>query len=97
MEKKVSVTKPDLSSRPLRLTCERMMTEPPQVLFPAWTTSPEKVTRRHGRKRWSISTGCSASLHDPRGCPNVFRRAVVAQFPGVVRQCRGRSPVLRKR
>jgi len=38
MPKTVSVTKPDLSSRPLRLTCERMMTEPPHVLFPAWTT-----------------------------------------------------------
>ncbi len=38
MPKTVPVTKPDLSSRPLRLTCERMMTEPPHVLFPAWTT-----------------------------------------------------------
>ena len=32
------VTKPDLSFRPLRLTCERMMTEQPHVLFLAWTT-----------------------------------------------------------
>jgi uncharacterized protein YndB with AHSA1/START domain len=28
---------PDLSSRPLRLTVERAMTVPPQVLFRAWT------------------------------------------------------------
>ncbi len=29
---------PDLSSRPLQLTCERMMSAPSDVLFRAWTT-----------------------------------------------------------
>lgn len=29
---------PDLSSRPLQLTCEKMMSAPPDVLFRAWTT-----------------------------------------------------------
>ena len=38
MPQTVPVTQPDLSARPLRLTCERTMTEPPHVLFPAWTT-----------------------------------------------------------
>ena len=32
------VTPPDLSSRPQRLTCERMMSTPQDVLFQAWTT-----------------------------------------------------------
>ncbi|HQZ38430.1 MAG TPA: SRPBCC domain-containing protein [Vicinamibacterales bacterium] len=34
-----SMTPPDLSSRPLRLSCERLMVAPPAVLFPAWTSS----------------------------------------------------------
>jgi uncharacterized protein YndB with AHSA1/START domain len=39
MSKTNPVIRPDLSSRPLGLTCERIMTEPPDVLFPVWTTS----------------------------------------------------------
>jgi uncharacterized protein YndB with AHSA1/START domain len=31
------ITPPDLSSRPFRLTCERAMLAPPDVLFLAWT------------------------------------------------------------
>ena len=50
----MEVTQPDLSSRPLRMTCERPMAAPPQVLFPAWTTkalgrwfaSPDTVLMR---------------------------------------------------
>lgn len=33
-----SITRPDLSSRPLRLDCERTMAESPEVLYAAWTT-----------------------------------------------------------
>ena len=33
-----TVVKPDLSSRPLQLTCERLMAGSPEVLFAAWTT-----------------------------------------------------------
>ena len=33
-----NVTEPDLTSRPFRLKCERMMAAAPQVLFAAWTT-----------------------------------------------------------
>ena len=31
------IAAPDLSSRPFRLTCERVMQAPPDVLFRAWT------------------------------------------------------------
>ncbi len=34
---KASVSRPDLSQRPFRLTVERAMTAPPEVLFRAWT------------------------------------------------------------
>ena len=37
MPKTMPVTQPDLSSRPFRLTAERTMAAPPQVLFRAWT------------------------------------------------------------
>ncbi len=37
------MAQPDLSSRPFRLTVERMMAAPPHVLFQAWTT--EKFDR----------------------------------------------------
>ena len=33
-----TVTRPDLTSRPLRMKCERMMAAAPHVLFAAWTT-----------------------------------------------------------
>ena len=39
MPKTMPVTRPDLSSRPLQMKCERMMAAPPHVLFPAWTTA----------------------------------------------------------
>ena len=38
MPETAPVTQPDLTLRPLRITCERVMAEPPHVLFPAWTT-----------------------------------------------------------
>jgi uncharacterized protein YndB with AHSA1/START domain len=37
MPKEMSVTQPDLSKRPFRMTVERMMAAPPRVLFKAWT------------------------------------------------------------
>jgi len=38
MEKTMSSTQPDLSSKPYRMTVERIMTSPPRVLYQAWTT-----------------------------------------------------------
>ena len=38
MPKTMRVTQPDLSARPFRVTAERRMAAPPQVLFKAWTT-----------------------------------------------------------
>lgn len=37
MEKPVTVAVPDLSSRPFRLVCERIMAATPEALFLAWT------------------------------------------------------------
>jgi uncharacterized protein YndB with AHSA1/START domain len=37
METPVTVAVPDLSSRPLRLVCERIMAATPEALFLAWT------------------------------------------------------------
>ena len=39
MSKVTDITRPDISSRPLSVTCQRQMTLPPEALFPAWTTS----------------------------------------------------------
>ena len=38
MQKAAPVTHPDLSSRPFRMTAERVMAASPHVLFQAWTT-----------------------------------------------------------
>jgi hypothetical protein len=38
MPKAALVTHPDLSSRPFRMTAERMMAASPHVLFQVWTT-----------------------------------------------------------
>jgi uncharacterized protein YndB with AHSA1/START domain len=35
-----AVVRPDLSARPLQLTCERLVAAPPDIIFDAWT-SPE--------------------------------------------------------
>jgi len=37
METPVTIAVPDLSSRPFRLICERVMTAAPEALFLAWT------------------------------------------------------------
>jgi uncharacterized protein YndB with AHSA1/START domain len=37
MENPVTIAVPDLSSRPFRLICERVMTAAPEALFLAWT------------------------------------------------------------
>lgn len=33
----IPIARPDLSARPFRLTCQRIMLAPPDVLFRAWT------------------------------------------------------------
>ena len=38
MPKTMTVTQPNLSSRPFRMTAERRMAAPPHVLYQAWTT-----------------------------------------------------------
>jgi uncharacterized protein YndB with AHSA1/START domain len=40
--RKTAIVRPDLSSRPFRLTVERTMTLPPQVLYRAWTEQMDR-------------------------------------------------------